>query len=317
MATKVDFDGLKKSKSIGNVRGWKPEAGKNKIRVLPPGSQYIDKELGGKGEAMSRLDVPFRSHFVRLDGRDVEVFRCLRDVDDQKCPACEFFFQHKDSKDEAVKKMAKHLNNSFRFLLNIVDMKEPEKGVQPYETGSTVRNSILTTVSEGDYGTCVDPGEDGRDFLVHLTMGSETASGYNSYEVNPGPKQYSILDELPEGWVEQLDALENQTAEVKTVEQIQDIVDQASIQVGVTPSGTSSAPPARETKSITPPETQKVTPPAASSPGPDEDKKTEPESKDAPEPENEKKPEPEKKPKEDSGGDDDAEIQSKLDELFG
>lgn len=312
---KVNFDALKKSKNIGNQRGWKPQAGRNTVRVLPPGKDYIDKKLGGQGKELERLDVSFRSHFFQPEGADLQVFRCPRDLD-QKCPACEFFFAHRESPDAAIAKVAKRLNNSLRFLLNVVDVKEPDKGVQPYETGPMVRNQILGIVADGDYGICVDPGAEGRDFYITLTPGNESKSGYNSYETNPGPDKYSIIEKLPDGWVDQLDGLEGMIAETRSLQDIQSIVDQVAISVGLEPSGpvTRSAP--KQNKSVAPPETQEVAPPATQEPGPTENK-SEPEPEQTePEPEPDVEPEVPDDDGEESGDDED-DVQAKLDALFG
>ena len=232
----VDFDALKSTMTFSTGGGWKPKPGPNQIRVLPPSKDFVAAHLGGGGQALSRMDLAFRSHFVRLEGADTQVFRCPRDFN-QTCPACQFHFKHKDSTDPAVKAMADELNNSLRFALNILDMKDPGKGIQVFETGPMVRKQILNIVSQAIYGNCLDPAEGGRDFIVTMVPKGEQGNRFRSYTTTPGPNPYSVLDQLPEGWVNLLDNLDSALPETWDLSRIEGLVAQAGIQVGVTQAG--------------------------------------------------------------------------------
>lgn len=254
----VDFDALKSTKHAGSTRGWKPKSGRNEIRVLPPTKAFVDPGLGGGGETIVRMDTKFRSHFLRLEGQDFHVFRCLRDYD-QTCPACGFYWKHKDSPDVAVAKTAKKFNNSLRFLINILDLADPAKGVQVYESGPQVRNLILGIVGDPIYGNCMSPAADGRNFFVDLTPADQSPTKRNQYSVMPSPVQNSVLELLPEGWTDVLDNLENNVVSDKPLAEIQALVDQAMLQVGLTPTLPSGAV-------TTPPVAQPTAAPASAAP---------------------------------------------------
>ena len=63
----TDFEGLK-DKINRSGAGWKPQSGDNRIRLLPPTPRWFE-------ESLAEISYQFRTHFVRLEGRDLAVFR--------------------------------------------------------------------------------------------------------------------------------------------------------------------------------------------------------------------------------------------------
>lgn len=214
----LDFDGLNKKKNERVGFGWSPDPGDNDIRVLPPTSDYFTDMIAFIAEE-------YRNHFVRLDGRDLEVFRCLRDFD-EKCPACAFHYDHKNDKDEDVAEVAKKFRPSTRFAFNIIDMAEPGAGIQTYECGPSVHNEILKYAANEQWGDVLNP-EEGRNFTVTLTPANQSKTGYNSYDVMPSPQQTSVLHHLPEDWKEQLDALAGDVPERPDSDRVRSFVSEA------------------------------------------------------------------------------------------
>lgn len=222
----VDFGALKDSLKPGSGSGFKPKPGENKIRVLWPTRAYLE-------ETARSMSFHFRSHFVKkVEGRDLVVFRCLRDFD-QSCPACEFFFRHRKDDDAGVAAVAGDFGNSQRFIMNILDLNNVEGGVQRFETGPQVHNGILEYVANERWGNCMHPGPDGRNFFVRLIPANESGTGYNKYVVEPDPEKSSVLDLLPPDWVDQLDGLEDHAAETWDANRIAELVHEAKVQVGL------------------------------------------------------------------------------------
>lgn len=298
---RTDFDALKKRKNLNfGAVGWKPAEGKNPIRILPPSSEYVPDKHGGGDRALDRVATPFRSHFLRLEGRDLAVFRCLRDLDGQRCPACTFYWGHKDDSDKGVAKIAARYNNSLRFLMNVLDPKDLDKGVQSFECGVQIRDGVLEYAADEDYGDVLDV-EEGRTFFIQ--KGKHPRTGRTQYKVKVDLETSSVIDDLPDGWVGGLDNLEAAMPEVRDADSIQKLVDEARVQVGLEPIN-GGAVPARTRK-----------------PDPEPEPDDEPEDEDAEEVNEVKAADPppaeevEDEPAEDSGGGDD--VDDLMDELFG
>lgn len=267
-----DFDALKQSKTTSfGVRTWNPKKGENRIRVLAVSKEQVGKQYGGGDEPPSRIDYEFRQHFLKVGG-EWKVFRCLRDLD-QHCPACAFHFQFKEDRDEAIKKTAENFNNSIKHLINIVDLDEPGKGVQPWAAAMTARNLLLDLIAGGRWGDCLDPGENGRGFI--LTKLEKTPW----YSVEPLADTESITEHLTEGWLDELDTLPEYVAETWPADKVEALVDQAKQLLGMaaTPA-TQMAPPDMNKSKATaveeaPVEQAKAPPPAeeVSNPEPEEE----------------------------------------------
>lgn len=211
----LDFDALNKKKNQRLGQGWTPDPGDNEVRVLPPTSDYFTELIGFIG-------YEFRNHFISLEGQDLEVFRCLRD-DDQKCPACQFYYGHRNDNDPGVSKIADKFNPSRRFVMNIIDLSDPSAGIQSYQCGPSVHNEILKFVANENWGDCLDP-EEGRNFTITLTPGNQNPTGYNQYDVMPAPNPSSVVHHLPEGWKDALDALQSDVPEIPSREQVESVV---------------------------------------------------------------------------------------------
>lgn len=268
----VDYDALKGRLKGGSTRGWKPNPGENPIRVLYPSKEYVSEEDGGGGRVLDRIALEFRSHFLRLEGGDLQVFRCPRDHD-KTCPACEFFFAYRKSEDEAVKQMAERFSNSQRYALNIVDLSSGEavsKGIQAYEVGPMIRNQILEFASKERWGEVLSPGADGRNFYLTFTPASESRTNRNNYKTDIDPEAKSILELLPDEWVEHLDDLDRVVSEDRSDEEIRKLVDEAKLQLGMEVEETPKPKktPAKKSKKT---ESAPAEPPPAEEVGADED----------------------------------------------
>lgn len=200
MALNMDALRQKKEKRSGGF-GWKPKAGENTIRVLPPSQEYFEGDVDD-------FAIEYQVHFLKQEGYDTVVSRCLRDKGEY-CPVCEAAAKFKDSKDAELQAFAKDIRRGEQHAMNILDLDREGGGVQGYVCGYNVYNAILEFAANPKWGDLLSP-EEGRDIVLKLTPGSEARSGYNTYAVSPDPEKTDvteILEEECEDWQADLDEL--------------------------------------------------------------------------------------------------------------
>lgn len=203
----LNINKMQEKKERGSVgSSWRPKEGHNDIRVLPPNSAYFDEDI-------DFFCLDFNMHFIRQEGYNTEVSRCLRDKGEY-CPVCDMAAQYKESEDPALMQTAKDISRTQRFLMNIFDMDDPDAGIQPYTAGWTIYNGILEYLANPKWGDILDP-SDGHNMDINLTPASKSRSGWNTYSVSPDPQRTDVTDMLPEDWLEQLDKLEAAVPEYK------------------------------------------------------------------------------------------------------
>lgn len=214
----LNIPGLKQRHERGGA-GWSPTPGKNRIRVLPPTSEYFGGEI-------DYIAHKFEVHFVKFaDGSDTFVTRCPRDTGGQ-CPICAWSYANKDSADPAVKALASDLRSTSRFVMNILDLTSQDtaaKGVQPYEANWTVYNGIYKIASNPNWGDILSLSS-GRNFIVTLTppRTGENKTGWNKYDTDPEPEKTTVEKFVKslDGWPGSLDGLEARINETMSDEAI-------------------------------------------------------------------------------------------------
>lgn len=161
------------NKSRGRNKYWKPTKETSRIRILPSWN-------GG----LFFREVAF--HFgVGFDKRTVLCPRRTPGIL-LPCPICE----HLDSKyrgvnSEEAREMFSTAGSKIQYLYNIIDLDNPDEGVQIYCSGRKVWNQLMTYMKDvnnwGDF-TDVDQG-------FNITITKEGKDRYSSYDVK--------LDRLP------------------------------------------------------------------------------------------------------------------------
>lgn len=267
----LDLDGVRKRKQKRSGGGWRPDDGPNKVRILPPTSEYFDGDI-------DFIALSCNIHYFRQEGYDTVVSRCLRD-NDQYCPACEQVsqFRDDDQADPALSKTADDISRTERHFFNVIDLEEPDMGVQAYQCGYNVHKALLEYAANPEWGDFMHP-EEGRDVTITLTPGSRTKSGWNEYSVQPAPDRTDRRDLLPDNWRDQLDQLEYALPEYMEREEMLRVLDRLGFPVESD----------REEES-----TGKAQGPAAEEPAAAPDPEPEPEPTSEPEPAEEPDPEPE------------------------
>lgn len=129
----------------------KLQSGKNTLRFLPPAA------------GQNTPFVKTFQHFIR-DGERFVSFNCPKRMNKGKCPACEVGNKFYKSRSKADKDRAKQFWPKQRIWANVIDMNDPEEGVQAFPFGKMIYEDLLTI--REDIGDFTHP-EDGFNVLIN------------------------------------------------------------------------------------------------------------------------------------------------------
>lgn len=171
---------------FGSPDFFKPQTGRNVVRFLPA--------LAGEKWAVQVMQ-----HFVTPPGGGKSIgFVCPRVHAKRHCPACAKADQLRASGNPNDSETAKQLAPKPRIFANIVDRKNPEKGVQVFPFPKQVFDQLLAIrKNETAGGDFTNPGPRGFDISIE-----KKGQGIDT--------EYKVLaarDETPLGndeWLEQL-----------------------------------------------------------------------------------------------------------------
>ena len=212
----LNKEALKKNASPKDIFQFRD--GDNILRVLPPSSKYFTEEI-------DHFDFKMLVHYnFGPEGSPPIVCPRTRDKT-ARCPICET--ARRLRRNPATKELAGEMGARTRYLMNIVDMEHPERGVQVCEVGPSVHDPIFEVAVDRDYGDVLDL-KVGRNFKVTLTPSSRSKTGYNSYAVLAGANPSSVKEVLPKGWKEKIDALKGRIHESPTFEELDSLVRSAT-----------------------------------------------------------------------------------------
>lgn len=196
-----------KNKGKGN-RFWKPQDGKQDIRIVP--TEDLD---------------PFKSFFFHYN-LGSQGFLCPEKNYGDTCPVCNFARQlYKEGDDESVA-MAKDMTARQRFLSPVLVRGEENQGVRIWSYSKTVYEELLNLVLNPDYGdiTDVDSG-----FDLSLEYGKAAGARFPSTKITPRRKTSPLCaDKTAEECTELLESIPDFDSlyERTTTEQAQQILDQ-------------------------------------------------------------------------------------------
>lgn len=169
---------------IGGGKYWKPDSGRNVIRILPG--------VGDMGDAFWQ-DVG--RHYIP----DGPSFTCLAFTIDEACPICEAVDELYRDSDPNSKALARELNRQKQFWMNVIDRNNESRGVQIFTPGPMIFGQISGLVMDPDYGAIYDE-EEGMDIII-----TKTGEGMKTrYTVNARPKFTPLSDDpdLMDEWLE-------------------------------------------------------------------------------------------------------------------
>lgn len=252
-------------RTAGGLKSWKPKSApagnkamRNTIRIMPP------------HENMDDVIIYFRQHFSLGPNADTAA-PCL-EFFNKPCPACQltndYFEQARQEKDpgraKAYKDKAFDIRSKDRYACNIVDVAQPEAGVQPWLFGRDVHEALRQCFYD-DNGEVRDVShpETGRDLLVDAVK--KAGTDFNEYPVFKAKESPSPLFDM-----ELLNGITDLTELIyePTVEEVQAALGGVRIQrkdaeghVMQTRPGALSGTTPRATQAALPPATT-ATPPA-------------------------------------------------------
>jgi len=174
----VDVDELRdelKDIERRSARGpyWTPQVGKNIVRILPAwaeGKRFYHKVWG---------------HWVRAQSTS---YPCLNKMKGEKCPLCEEVERLRATGD---RKHANALSASLRYYLQVIDRKNPEAGVQIFNTGSTVFKGIAALLNDEDWGPGLLDIQKGYDIVIERT-GEGLDTDYPSIRARKDPSPAGV-----------------------------------------------------------------------------------------------------------------------------
>jgi hypothetical protein len=204
-------------KTGGNwAESWKPTASKagtaparNVFRFMPPHENMPDDGFVETKLHFLPEKGPDGKPVIGKSGQPVPIgIGCLAFYGED-CPACNHvdrLFKQAKAEDtpEAIdkaKKYASSLAAKLRFLINIVDMDHPEKGVQRYGFGPDVEKAIRACWydDEGEFRNISHPNT-GRDIIMLVTK--KQGTDFNEYvTVKAREKETKLVDMA---WLEQI-----------------------------------------------------------------------------------------------------------------
>jgi len=159
---------------LGGENYFKPQSGKNTVRILPPWND--------EGVFFYKATLHYN---VREEGGPIP----CRKMVGKECPICKALAT-------VGKKLADKAKAKDRYYVNVIDRKAPDAGVKIW--GMTPRNmkKIKSAMEDPDYGDLTDP-EEGRDIIIEV---DDSRGGAPQYEIRPRVKTSDVgVDDWEEG----------------------------------------------------------------------------------------------------------------------
>lgn len=177
----------------GNITYYKPEKGRNVIRVLPAkdGGDDFYKEV--------------LTHYnLNRIGMEDKSLTCLRtDPKAKSCPLCESAKMLMNSDNKGDQNVGKRIKSTERFYLNVClnsdrdEDNEHFNDVMVWNCPKSVFNEMLKSIIDPDYldedtqdSMILDP-EEGYDFVVEVTP-PKNKHEYQKYDVRVRPKTSAV-----------------------------------------------------------------------------------------------------------------------------
>lgn len=134
----------------------KLQTGRNTLRFLPP-------KKGGNGTPIEKA----LQHFMKLPGQERALsIVCPRTIK-KPCPVCEKMEELQARGNPADYETAKEYKAKPRFFANVVDRRQPDKGVQVFAFGKTVAEQLYALAdNEEAGGDFTDPEAEGFDVII-------------------------------------------------------------------------------------------------------------------------------------------------------
>ena len=192
------FDWKKVSKE--KVNFFTPKEGTNKIAIIPYEVKSKNHPLvRSKEMEIGDLDAVMDLYIHRGIGPNNSSVVCLKRNFGKACPICE---QADEFKNAGKEKEFNQLKPSRRCLYNIVDMVNPDKGVQVFDVSQFLFEKELidearnAAKSDGDFVNYAAPGMEGK--IIKFRASKESFQKAEYFEF----KSFGFIDREEEDWDE-------------------------------------------------------------------------------------------------------------------
>jgi len=186
----------------GKSSFFKFKVGNNYLRFFPP--------LAGRKS-------PFRvvmEHYLKIPGGKVLSFACPRYEQKLRCPVCDKADTLARTGNPRDRDAAFELYPNKRIYCNIVNLEEPEKGVQIVAIGKKIFEKLIAIRKNEDVGGNFTDPQIGFPILITRVGTSMNDTKYDAYAI---VKKAGPIADM--SWLEQLNDLER-FARTKTYEEI-------------------------------------------------------------------------------------------------
>lgn len=175
--------------------------GENYIRILPPSIQYLTEEV-------DYICFSYLMHYkLGVEGDKQSVCCPKAGNKHARCPICEAVSRLYKNNTTEDKALASDIRAKKRNIFNVIDLNNPDKGIQILETGPKVLEDLIVFVTNPKWGDLLDL-DTGRNITITKIDGKESDSGYTEYKVAPDPTPTSVRPQLPENFKEQIGLLQ-------------------------------------------------------------------------------------------------------------
>jgi len=176
-----DMEEAEKELPVGSGGFFKAKEGKNVIRMLPP----------RKGEKAIKI---WHLHWFSAGG-ERQTIVCPKNQANERCELCAMAAKLRASGNRADAKLARAYEPRSNVYMNIVDMKNPEKGVQIFKATANVFKDIRSAIDiSGEGSTFSDP-KKGYN-MVFVRQGTGLDTEYKSFTLERKPSELPDAMEL-------------------------------------------------------------------------------------------------------------------------
>jgi len=225
--------------------------GDNYLRLLPPSLEYLKEDV-------DYINFEYPMHYkLGIEGNTTSEPCPKVHGRNHRCPVCETVYKLYATKDADDKALASRIRGKTRYIFNVIDLNNVEKGIQILETGSTIYNAVLKFVVNPKYCDILDL-DKGRNITLTKVPEKESASGFVTYDVIPDPDVTSIKEHLPKEWKEQILKLKAAMPVPKSYDDIKKILEGEDPSTEETTTANAEAEEPAETAAVAEPAKKKA-----------------------------------------------------------
>lgn len=206
----------RKSSDRGNRMELKD--GDNELRILPPSLEYL-------ADSVDYIGYEYLIHYNLGSEDDKQAEVCPKTFGKgPKCPVCEAVSKLYRLNTPEDKALAGTIRAKKRHIFNVIDLREPDKGIQIMETGPKIYESIVVFVTNPKWGDLLDL-DKGRNITITKTDAKKSGTGYIEYSVAPDPTQESIREKLPKEFKTAIAGLQKSIPVAKSYDDLKAILE--------------------------------------------------------------------------------------------